>query len=281
MSRARLERFALLCAEEPDAKPLNDGGSVMSSVKWDRRVRSRPGEFATEEVAHARLIVLTPGTSFNSASAEGIVEERIILYRMLTEVWGDLGHNARRVFLGGLSSVARFREYESWYPDREIDASFVEQFRSAVEGHGAELHREFIRVRDLLADGLDNEAWRQRQRFVGKLRRLLAHACLDALEADLVILDEFQRFRDLLNPKTTSGQLAHRLFEYEDSHTKVRTLLLSATPYKMYTPATSQMMTTTGTFCRRSAFWRDATAPWNRLRRRCVSSLAAAIGRFG
>ena len=181
------------------------------------------------------LIALTPGTSFNSASAEGIVEERIILYRMLTEVWGDLGHNARRVFLGGLSSVARFREYESWYPDREIDASIVEQFRSAVKGPGAELHREFIRVRDLLADGLDSGAWRQRQRFVGKLRRLLAHACLDALEPDLVILDEFQRFRDLLNPKTTSGELAHRLFEYEDSHTKVRTLLLSATPYKMYT----------------------------------------------
>ena len=181
------------------------------------------------------LIALTPGTSFNSASAEGIVEERIILYRMLTDAWGDLGHNARSVFLGGLSSVARFREYESWHRDREIDASIVEQFRSAVKGPGAELHREFIRVRDLLADGLDNEAWRQRQRFVGKLRRLLAHACLDALEPDLVILDEFQRFRDLLNSNTTSGELAQRLFEYEDSHTKVRTLLLSATPYKMYT----------------------------------------------
>ena len=181
------------------------------------------------------LIALTPGTSFNSASAEGIVEERIILYRMLTAAWGDLGHNARHVFLGGLSNVARFMEYESSYQEREIDSSIAEQFRSAVEGPGAKLHIEFIRVRDLLANGLDDEAWRQRQRFVGKLRRLLAHACLNALEPDLVILDEFQRFRDLLNPKTTSGELAHRLFEYEDSHTKVRTLLLSATPYKMYT----------------------------------------------
>ena len=43
VSRARLERFALLCAEEPGAKPLNDGASVISSVTWDRRVRSRPG----------------------------------------------------------------------------------------------------------------------------------------------------------------------------------------------------------------------------------------------
>ncbi|MDE2824064.1 MAG: DEAD/DEAH box helicase, partial [Chloroflexota bacterium] len=181
------------------------------------------------------LIALTPGTSFNAASAEGIVEERIILYRMLTEAWGDLGSNARWVFLGGIRSVTRFMEYESWHPSREIDRSIEEQFRSAVKGPGSELHSEFIRVRDLLADGQDDQAWRQRQRFVAKLRRLLAHACLDALEPDLVILDEFQRFRDLLNPNTTSGELAQRLFEYEDSHTKVRTLLLSATPYKMYT----------------------------------------------
>ena len=184
---------------------------------------------------HVNLIALTPGTSFNTASAEGIVEERIILYRMLTEAWGDLGHNARLVFMGWLSSDTRFREYESWYRSREIDGSIVEQFRSAVEGPGSELHREFIRVRDLLTDGRDGQAWRQRQRFISKLRRLLAHACLDALEPDLVILDEFQRFRHLLNPKTTSGELAQRLFDYEDSHTRVRTLLLSATPYKMYT----------------------------------------------
>ena len=86
-----------------------------------------------------------------------------------------------------------------------------------------------------MAEGQDTNSRRLRSRFIAKLRRLLAHACLDALEPDLVVLDEFQRFRELLNPNTTSGELAQRLFEYEDSHTKVRTLLLSATPYKMYT----------------------------------------------
>ena len=191
--------------------------------------------YRLDALQEVNLITLTPATSFNSASAEGIAEERVILYRMLTEAWGDLGHNARLVFRGGLRNVARFKEYEKWHPHREIDRSIVEKFQSAVQEPGSELYNEFIRVRDLLAGGLDNEAWRQRQKFVGKLRRLLAHACLDALEPDLVILDEFQRFRDLLNPGTTSGELAQRLFEYEDSHTKVRTLLLSATPYKMYT----------------------------------------------
>ena len=181
------------------------------------------------------LIALTPGTSFNTASAEGVVEERVILFRMLTQAWGDLGQDARLVFLGSLSGVERFRHYEYWYPEREIDPSIVEQFGRAVGPPGSELHREFADVRDMLAAGLDANSWRLRSRFVSKLRRLLAHACLDALEPDLVVLDEFQRFRELLNPKTMSGELAQRLFEYEDSHTRVRTLLLSATPYKMYT----------------------------------------------
>ena len=181
------------------------------------------------------LIALTPGTSFNSASAEGVVEERVILYRMLTDAWGDLGHDARHVFLGGLSSVARFRDFESRYPERKIDGSIVERFRRAVGVPGSELHGEFVRVRDLVSARLDTESLQQRREFIAKLRRLLARACLDALEPDLVILDEFQRFRELLNPETTSGELAQHLFDYEDSHTKVRTLLLSATPYKMYT----------------------------------------------
>ena len=37
------------------------------------------------------LIALTPGTSFNSASAEGVIEERIILYRMLRHALGRFG----------------------------------------------------------------------------------------------------------------------------------------------------------------------------------------------
>ncbi len=181
------------------------------------------------------LIALTPGTSFGSASAEGVAEERVILFRMLKQAWGDLGPDARRVFQGGLASVARFREYESWFQCRQIDDSIVTQFEKQVGALGSDLHTEFVSVRDHLAAGTDPDAWRIRSRFVSKLRRLLANSCLDALEPDLVVLDEFQRFRELLNPRTTSGELAQRLFEYEDENTKVRTLLLSATPYKMYT----------------------------------------------
>src|SRR5262249_50630879 len=55
--------------------------------------------------------------------------------------------------------------------------------------------------------------------------------CLRALEPDLIILDEFQRFKHLLDGRDEASGLARGLFEYEDA----RILLLSATPYKMYT----------------------------------------------
>ena len=51
----------------------------------------------------------------------------------------------------------------------------------------------------------------------------------------MVILDEFQRFKHLLNNDSDAGSLAQELFNYSDEDTDVRTILLSATPYKMYT----------------------------------------------
>ena len=58
-------------------------------------------------------------------------------------------------------------------------------------------------------------------------------ASVESLEPDLVILDEFQRFRHLIDPNSGSAasELAHHLFNYRDA----KVLLLSATPYKPYT----------------------------------------------
>jgi len=69
----------------------------------------------------------------------------------------------------------------------------------------------------------------------------MATVGIAALRPDLVVLDEFQRFKDLLDPDPTNfaAELAHRLFNYVDpeSGQPTRTLLLSATPYRMYTTA--------------------------------------------
>ena len=66
------------------------------------------------------------------------------------------------------------------------------------------------------------------------LRSILAGVCIESLEPDLVILDEFQRFSDLLHGKDEASQLAQQLFRYRRSRA---CLLLSATPYRMFTTA--------------------------------------------
>jgi hypothetical protein len=76
----------------------------------------------------------------------------------------------------------------------------------------------------------------QRNPMIGKLRGLLSHVCIDALEPDLIIMDEFQRFNDLLHGDHDAAMLAQEMFNYTDRKgNEARTLLLSATPYRMLT----------------------------------------------
>ena len=68
--------------------------------------------------------------------------------------------------------------------------------------------------------------------LIGKLRNVFAQISLDKLEPDLVIMDEFQRFKYLIKSEENSeiNMLTNKFFNSD----KVRMLLLSATPYKMY-----------------------------------------------
>ena len=112
---------------------------------------------------------------------------------------------------------------------------------------------EFERRDDLqlkLQDLLDNwfhryrrewpdEARWGRDELIGELRRLLAAVCIRALEPDLVILDEFQRFKPLIETRedrrSPAAELAQSLFQTKAHDGRpVPTLLLSATPYKLY-----------------------------------------------
>jgi hypothetical protein len=63
------------------------------------------------------------------------------------------------------------------------------------------------------------------------LRRLLAEACLAGTPPDLIICDEFQRFRELLAP-AAGDRLGRALLGAGRKNPAI--LLLSATPYKLY-----------------------------------------------
>ena len=66
---------------------------------------------------------------------------------------------------------------------------------------------------------------------MNKLRVMFARISVSMLEPDLVIMDEFQRFKFLLSSDDSElGILAHGFLSGHDT----RVLLLSATPYKLY-----------------------------------------------
>jgi hypothetical protein len=123
--------------------------------------------------------------------------------------------------------------------DKNRDNLIAQGEREAAAGR-LPLEDRFLEVADKLRRRDRSDQWHARQDLVAELRRILAKSSIDALEPDLIILDEFQRFRDLLD-KPDEGDdmrvLAHQLFNYESDDGHARTLLLSATPYKMFTVA--------------------------------------------
>lgn len=77
-----------------------------------------------------------------------------------------------------------------------------------------------------------------RIQIINALRKAFARISTDMLNPDLIIMDEFQRFNSLIQIDNDSdaGMLAQRFLQehYEDERTRTRVLLLSATPYKLF-----------------------------------------------
>ena len=119
-----------------------------------------------------------------------------------------------------------------------VDQRIIDRFRRDVESDEV-LFEELETVCDLFPRRKKTyhpDLGQRRNALIGRLRAKLSHACIDALKPDLIIMDEFQRFQDLLHGETPAADLARELFDYSDGNGHAaRTLLLSATPYRMLT----------------------------------------------
>jgi hypothetical protein len=196
------------------------------------------------------FVSFTPGTSLELKSTDGTVRERALLCRLLQESWGADAFRtvgARRVFQGAVRTDETFRWYLREVAGLPVDAKLARRFAKAVADHDRVARRTGVPgFQDQFSDLADRfrrlrRSWpyedlADRRRLVGALRDQLAHVCMRALEPDLVILDEFQRFKHLLRADEPAGELAQQLFSFRDHRSEpARVVLLSATPYKMYT----------------------------------------------
>ena len=97
-------------------------------------------------------------------------------------------------------------------------------------------YQEYESIRDMLLNHLHERRYNKQLTYsnyyvMNKLRVMFARISVSMLEPDLVIMDEFQRFKFLLSSDDSElGILAHSFLSGHDT----RVLLLSATPYKLY-----------------------------------------------
>jgi hypothetical protein len=206
------------------------------------RITLLPRDISRLRRNSVNFIAFTPGTSLSMRSSGGKASERALLFWLLPDDWVANRKGALSLLTGGMGRD-RFKGRVDEHTQRfKIDEKLKAEFRAKLSEEsinpaqpGGSLRERFLVLADQLGgrERLSGEERQERTEIVGALRSTLAGVCIKSLEPDLVILDEFQRFSDLLHGKDEASQLAQQLFRYPD----VRVLLLSATPYRMFTTA--------------------------------------------
>jgi len=186
------------------------------------------------------FVSFSPGTSFDLKSSSGWEPERVLLYHILREAY-EFGNIAapKNLFQCGVTKDNWRRSLKNFDP-AEIEKSLKTKFIKAlkknrqIKARFDELCKKFGHHKKRV--NIKWELRQERNQFIGELRKLLAECCVEALEPDIVILDEFQRFKYLIDEDNELAHLAQALFNFRDKDgNEAKVLLLSATPYKMYT----------------------------------------------
>jgi hypothetical protein len=201
-----------------------------------RQLASNSGDL----IKPVNLVSFTPGTSFDMGWSTGRAQERALLFLLLEPLLGYLDGYRRKAVVNLLRGKVKQYNSFAWTIHAlanqladGVDPVIARAFTDAVRGNG--LLERFSGLMDEMGrkHSVPKELSDQVHYLIRDLRRELARVSVQTLAPDLVILDEFQRFRHLLDKSRPEGALAHDLFDYGDA----RVLLLSATPYKPFTYA--------------------------------------------
>lgn len=198
---------------------------------------------------YIQIIPLTPETSFRMASNMGLRGERALIYVMLERMLNKSDISLiklRRRLYASTKGGTQEHEDENW--KKTLD-NFRKRVAKCEKDSNGAYPRDFIEklksrgiidIAKKLADG-DIHRNSDSSECIKQLRQIFAEESASMLNPDLVIMDEFQRFKFLINGEKDSETqiLAERFLKKntEDNNQKLRILLLSATPYKLYSTA--------------------------------------------
>ena len=228
-----------------------ESGESISRISY--LAAAPPTQSANGKPPILQINTLTPATSFQISNSTGMQWERALIYGLLCK---DRWLKRDKRGLGwmlkdGIQKMKRFRRTLANAAGSDFRPKLPETFLEAIRTETVPLEDEWVyehlsysgeytvyeAVKELSRDLNGARAEKVRhwacQGLTRQLRRILIHCCLDYVDADLYILDEFQRFRDLIDHESEEEQalIARRIFG-KDS-TKI--LLLSATPFKAFT----------------------------------------------
>ena len=184
--------------------------------------------FEEKRVGNLRLYAFTPHTSFSSTKRlyGGKAVERAFIKLLLDEIYPGLTDTFRNGFIEHGAT-------KGWnWALANAQSNFEHATTSFKRAYSRALREEFGKpVREKITRLVRDKAFSD-SHIIGIMRKALAQASLDSTKPDLVILDEFQCYRELLDAGD-DNPLARQLFEGKDPM-QPPILLLSATPYRFY-----------------------------------------------
>ena len=173
----------------------------------------------------------------------GSVQERALMFAILRR------HRSFARYLDGLEILMTDRAKKSWpwakihYKERvskcnkatrgQYLQTMMERLSSYFDTHEGLLEDVTHFCAKVETKGRQSGAYQ----IIHKLRQMIAEISVEMLDADLVIMDEFQRFSELIKTDTNdeTAMLALKFFNAtKRDNQKIKILLLSATPYKLY-----------------------------------------------
>jgi hypothetical protein len=176
------------------------------------------------------IIPLTPTTSFKFYSALGTANERALIFDIVKEMpeFQSEAECLSRFLSGGVKNWDELCLIYMKKIQEECDDTYIGNMIQRLRDR---LPKDTIDR--LLSFAKEGRRDKEKSEVINTLRRTFAEISIDLLDPDLVIMDEFQRFSDLLQQNDDErSMLARRFFDTHRTNTKV--LLLSATPYKPY-----------------------------------------------
>lgn len=182
------------------------------------------------------IYALSPDTSFPRTSranlSGGKVMERAFIALLLRKAYPSVLAKLPADFL-------RLQASSGWQPALIAAAERIKKAPHGLVGRYREaLHLEFA---ELEAPGsapsfsgrLVDLALAHPRAFIGRLRRALCLACMIHQPPDIVILDEFQKYRELISGEAPVDRLMSQLLTGGKERPPAL-LLLSATPYRLF-----------------------------------------------